>query len=390
MAGGTFWSTDSDNSALFAISTGTFLVLSASLAKATLNQTYLDAAIQSADFINTHLENDGSILEIIDAESCSQDNGVNAYNSGLLIEGLTILASITRNATIGQLLQIAVSAGTSLSRPWHHEGDGGVISEGQGKSGDLFLVRGLGAAYRQNMVPSEMQEYIKGYLGVQYNAVLDQATINGSNIYGVSWVGPPPLESSATGQVQALAVLVNGIVLSNNSDPDPPVTTSTPSLPTAKSSLNIRAIVGGVVGSVVLIGIAAPLLYICGQRKMRVYNDIKAKRQGRVDPFVVGHSHSPNTRQAFSSHSRMTTKKQTLGRTLTSVDAIVTQDSKTSLRVSGPRADYERTQNTRAQGRDEMSTEHLLRLLAERIQPGGQWREDEPPPEYPASRIESI
>ncbi|EEB87830.1 hypothetical protein MPER_14660, partial [Moniliophthora perniciosa FA553] len=50
------------------------------------------------------------------------------------------------------------------------------------------LIRGLLAEYTENTITSQrMREYVRSYLGVQYNAVLDFATDNGSNIYGASW-----------------------------------------------------------------------------------------------------------------------------------------------------------------------------------------------------------
>jgi predicted alpha-1,6-mannanase (GH76 family) len=75
--------------------------LSALLAEATSDQMYLDAARELADFIHAHLYNIGNVIQdSISAGDCSTTpNAIMPYNSGLTIEGLSILASITKNAS---------------------------------------------------------------------------------------------------------------------------------------------------------------------------------------------------------------------------------------------------------------------------------------------------
>ncbi|KAK0435929.1 uncharacterized protein EV420DRAFT_1281487, partial [Desarmillaria tabescens] len=73
--------------------------VSALLAEATSNQTYLNAAIESANFIQAHLLNLSNI--VLDSilsqsnESCSVDSMVYSYNSGIFIEGLVVLSDLT-------------------------------------------------------------------------------------------------------------------------------------------------------------------------------------------------------------------------------------------------------------------------------------------------------
>ncbi|KAJ7277187.1 hypothetical protein C8J57DRAFT_1061071, partial [Mycena rebaudengoi] len=77
--------------------------LSTPLAKATSAQMYLDATRESADFIHAYLYSIGSVIQ--DSISAAQGdcrtspNVIMPYNSGLTIEGLSILASITKNAS---------------------------------------------------------------------------------------------------------------------------------------------------------------------------------------------------------------------------------------------------------------------------------------------------
>ncbi|KAJ3929030.1 MAG: hypothetical protein NXY57DRAFT_1095626, partial [Lentinula lateritia] len=77
--------------------------LSALLAKATSNQTYLIAAQSSAAFIKAHLYNTDSVVQdTISArenDSCSTSGNMWPYNAGLMIEGLATLYSFTQNAT---------------------------------------------------------------------------------------------------------------------------------------------------------------------------------------------------------------------------------------------------------------------------------------------------
>ncbi|KAK0433857.1 hypothetical protein EV421DRAFT_1676846, partial [Armillaria borealis] len=62
---------------------------------------YLDAAIDSANVIQSHLLNPSNIVldpvSSMSNESCSADSTVYSYNSGIFIEGLIVLADITRN-----------------------------------------------------------------------------------------------------------------------------------------------------------------------------------------------------------------------------------------------------------------------------------------------------
>ncbi|PBK86123.1 hypothetical protein ARMGADRAFT_940999, partial [Armillaria gallica] len=56
-----------------------------------------------------------------------------------------------------------------------------------GSDGGLYIVRALAALYERNTTTSNLREYIKEYIGVQYNAVIEKATFGGSNIYGIPW-----------------------------------------------------------------------------------------------------------------------------------------------------------------------------------------------------------
>jgi len=81
--------------------------LSASLYSITSNQTYLDAAMQSAQFLQAHLfQNEGDIAGAISAwqnQNCSITNkDYLADNTGASILGLTTLSSVAKNTTIDE------------------------------------------------------------------------------------------------------------------------------------------------------------------------------------------------------------------------------------------------------------------------------------------------
>ncbi|KAJ7799090.1 hypothetical protein B0H14DRAFT_2617368 [Mycena olivaceomarginata] len=225
MVGGTFWLMDPVKPKLTPLSTG----LSALLAEATSDQLYLQAAIESRKFIQAHLLNDRNIvLEAIYAPqnySCGVINEIFPYNTGITIEGLSILAALTNDTEtrncryrLEQILATAIPY--SL---W--QGSDGVIAivnqnntRGSAQTtGDLNLVQGLAAAYARNATSVDMHAYIGHYLAVQFNAVVDLATVGGTNIYGSSWVGPPSSTYLGQDQTSALSALIAALVVAHDS-----------------------------------------------------------------------------------------------------------------------------------------------------------------------------
>ncbi|KAK0461879.1 uncharacterized protein EV420DRAFT_1640180 [Desarmillaria tabescens] len=191
LAGGTYRMIDFDALGLSGTASGAFLVVSALLAEATSNQTYLDAAIESTNFIQSHLLNPSDIvLASISSQSnnpCSIQPVTYSYDSGIFIEGLAILGDITHNASTETLLRSTIVA-TTTNPLW--QGLDGIVTTTE--PGGLFIMRALAALYERNTTSSDLRDYIKEYVGVQYNAVVEQArATDGSNIYGLPWTGPP-------------------------------------------------------------------------------------------------------------------------------------------------------------------------------------------------------
>ena len=91
--------------------------LSALLAEATSNQTYLDAAIESATFIQSHLLNPSDIVLNYISSSCVVNQGQFPYNCGIFIEGLVILADMTHNAST-ESLYVVLAKGRPHTESW--------------------------------------------------------------------------------------------------------------------------------------------------------------------------------------------------------------------------------------------------------------------------------
>ncbi|KAK7440630.1 hypothetical protein VKT23_016978 [Stygiomarasmius scandens] len=217
----------------------------------------------------------------------------------------------------------------------------------------LELVRALAAVYNNHSTSSGLRNYIKQYLGVQYNAVVELATENGTNIYGRSWLGPPPSEFSASGQIAALSALIAAIPVINDTLPNEAGTssatssTATGAAPTSssKSSTNYPKIVGGVVGGISFILITGIILFFFVRKKHHQNHQLR--------PFSLISS--------SQEHSSRTVKG--------------------GMPIPNTNREPSNTESLR----NGMVMEELsIDTPNERLQ-YGQWQEDEMPPEYPGS-----
>ncbi|KAK7053592.1 glycoside hydrolase family 76 protein [Favolaschia claudopus] len=242
---------------------GQWSSLSALLAEATGEAMYLDAAEASANFLTNHLLNaqhivqDGMSVSANDSCQLSAEVNQDSYNTGLLIEGLSILYSISSNSSIFDSIQQIATAAIGNSA-WQENGNG-IIANGVQKSSDLFLPRALSTAMKRNAVTPALQSYIKAYLSVQYNAVVDLATTHGSNLYSGSWNGPPSTSFSPGNQSNAIQVLINSIDLNNHTTETSAsagvsgtgsAAAPTSSVSASHKSSQVGPIVGGVVGGI--------------------------------------------------------------------------------------------------------------------------------------------
>ncbi|KAJ6596129.1 hypothetical protein DFH09DRAFT_973280 [Mycena vulgaris] len=378
MAGGTFREKDPAAPEIGGLSTGTFLVLSALLAEATSDVTYLDAATESANFIRAHLLNSQNVVQDGISgranDSCAQTGSPveESYNSALMIEGLAILYSITQNTSVYDLI------GGMLTASIPHEawqGPNGIVTNGKGKSGDMFLPRGLATVYMRNATTPALKSYIQAYLGVQFNAVRDLATTGGSNIYAGSWTGPPSVQPSGADQTTALQVLINAINIDSQSPihttpastlasitPSssllPEISTSvSPSRTPMRSAQNIGPIVGGTVGGVVLLA-GITIWALLRWRSHR-------RTSPTINPFDFQSSDPPPQYPRTGKLDRIAQPPSPSGAPAPAVAAVATGPDRASV----------------TPGLAQLPTEDLVRLLFQRIDTGDQ----EELPGYPTA-----
>ncbi|KAJ7827102.1 hypothetical protein B0H13DRAFT_2374018 [Mycena leptocephala] len=237
MVGGTFETTNSTDPTIAGFASPYFLTFSALLAEATSDPIYLDAALDSADFIMAHLFAQNLVQSGISAglkDACALDNATNSFNTGLMIEGLAVLYSITNNASTQATLDNLITA-TISNAEW--QTPSGIITQGGSKRGDKYIVRGLAEAYVRGAISADLRPDVQAYIGVQFNAVVDLATEIGA-IYGGAWTGPPSAIFSQSNQTTAISALLSAIPLK---EVIPTSTVSPPSPPSASSSAALLA-----------------------------------------------------------------------------------------------------------------------------------------------------
>ncbi|KAJ6506238.1 hypothetical protein C8R47DRAFT_1066389 [Mycena vitilis] len=244
--------------------------VSALLAEATTDSMYLEAAAESANFIHSHLYNPKGLVQELITASKSDSNHTSAcqvadvllpMSSGLMIEGLSILSSITKNTSTQTLLGDLLVA--VIPNPaW--QGVNGIVSEpgdeGVANTGDMNLLQGLGAAYTRGVMNDTLRKYVGGYIAVQFRAVTAFATSNDTNMYASTWTGPPSANFSGTNQTTALAVLISAIGLqstpstfSSSSSVSPTISQS-PIIATQRPSpAQLGPILGGTLGGLTVL-----------------------------------------------------------------------------------------------------------------------------------------
>ncbi|KAE9396273.1 endo-1,6-alpha-mannosidase [Gymnopus androsaceus JB14] len=200
MAGGVFWQPTADGTAINSITTGLYVTLSAFLAETTGNDTYTNASILSAQWIqNLQINPDGIVLDTVDGEACTRSPSTElfTYNSGKYLEGLAVLADVTGDDSWTTLMT-DIAAAAIKSTVW--EGSDGIITEGASPTANNDAV-----GFKRYSSEASTKS---PYNDVQYNALLELAD-NGTS-YSSSWEGPPQAFTT-WGQLAALDVMVTAI-----------------------------------------------------------------------------------------------------------------------------------------------------------------------------------
>ncbi|KAK7045851.1 hypothetical protein VNI00_007273 [Paramarasmius palmivorus] len=265
--------------------------LSALLSEETLNTTYLDAAEKSLAFIRNNMFGSQGVVQSIEVrESCANPTLYDPIveHAGLWIEGLSVLTSITGNSSMVDLIRNAVQVSSTRINGWQN--DEGVMSEHMpilDAAHSLFIhavntakatmisqgnfVRSLGIAYQRLTSVVDLRQYMRSYISVQYNAILERATAANSNIYGY-WTGPPYSVFQSDNQTSAMNVLITAISLPEVEFVD------------GGSKPPVGGIIGGVVGGVVVavLGIVALFFY---RRRKKVESPEPLDENTQPDPF---------------------------------------------------------------------------------------------------------
>ncbi|KAL0057170.1 hypothetical protein AAF712_016198 [Marasmius tenuissimus] len=366
LVGGTFSVTNNEsNAALNAGATGDFLILSATLSSATSNQTYLELAQKSADFIHHHMySGNGVFYNQLNATDCSPVNKLSRYpyDSGSIIHGLSLLSSLTQNmSTVDFVQEIVVK--TTSNPAWHrNESDMILNLEGvkysDGGEPKARLMRGYTELYQASTTPTDLKSYLESYISTQFNAVVDLAKSGGSNVYGPQVIYGPQYNGPPRGtqfvndsQAGAITALMGGLAVGeNNASGSEPLSRSVP----------VGAIVGGVIGGITLAGLVAASLWVYRLR-------VRAQR----DHETVSPWEAPAP--FFDTMARSTGKNPP-------------PPPKTST-VLGPSDASPDSGATSTLESMATTTEGLLSALNQRVENERRWDPNEPPPEY-SSQIE--
>ncbi|KAJ3480126.1 hypothetical protein NLI96_g8573 [Meripilus lineatus] len=215
-AGGVFWHVDLHSDAgVNGETVASFMALTAYLYEATNDTKYYDAATLTATFIETQLYDKTVVTDGIGLVTCYPDRLTLTYNSGYFIEALAIYAKVTNSVDWTSFLHKLVA--TAIKFPsW--TGDNGVITEVPPGPTDAdtnsirhtlkaIFIRGLYVAWSRADPTSEMAKLIRAYIMVQFNSIMNVATVPGANQFSPTWFGPPAGRLLPWGQVAALDVL---------------------------------------------------------------------------------------------------------------------------------------------------------------------------------------
>ncbi|KAJ6457599.1 hypothetical protein C8R45DRAFT_943059 [Mycena sanguinolenta] len=396
MVGGTYWNDDPAEPSIAAVGTGYFLVLSALLAEAMPDPMYLQAANQSADFIRSHLYKPLDIVqEFFTGTGCEVTGSLNPTNSGLMIEGLSILHSLTNDISTQNLLSDLIVA-VIPNTEW--QGANGIVNNGG--MGDMNLLQGLGTVYARNSVNATLRQYVGDYITVQFNAVTNLATSAGTNIYGRSWTGPPSDIFWGYNQTVALGALISAIGLetaassSTTLAPTSLMSSTTPAPSTSSSATpqsrvrHVGAILGSTFGALAFVVILATAWFIRRRRSRTIITN-STPSVSEVSPFVTESSVMTFSGSRFGQGEKRSKhrvppapfgqrEKRSEHREPPAPSTLDTAQSSHSPNVN-PQPNIVET------NRDTVSvlpTERLVQILNQRLQ-DRTWEEGEAPPAYP-------
>ncbi|KAL0566365.1 hypothetical protein V5O48_015651 [Marasmius crinis-equi] len=402
LAGGTFLITYSkltngppENAFLDGTSTAAFALLSASLAEATSNASYADAADQSILFIQNFMNMNDKATTTINATTCTilpHSGLLEIGPAGFLTEALVIMSLLPGS------LQPRVGTPLDYEHRLSQIIQGAfaiVISRQDGimtsfvDSGDAYLMRAFYQVYRRK---PDLRANIKDFIGVQYNALIDLAKVPAKDVYSFKWIGPPPtdlLGIQGLNESMAATVLVGAIHFDDQDSNGTTPNTTPSSRPGTSRHDKVPVIAGATIGSVAFVTTAALLIWWTLRKRQRGSSSLN---KFTVDAFLsTGPSPAPTARGKSSATVVSFTGQRGLeyqpSRTWLSIPrsrkARRMPEGSTDTAVNRASSGAQQPQVTDevAGNRDQLTTEELVQMLNQRLQPG-QWNEDEMPPDY--------
>ncbi|KAF7368264.1 Glycoside hydrolase family 76 protein [Mycena venus] len=372
MLGGTFDTNNAGDPSITGIASTSFFVLSAFLAETNSSSVYLNAALDSLHFITSHILS-GSLVQTGMTAShdnpCVLNSTADASSTGLLIRGLAVLYSMANNATIQSLLENVTEAAISNDE-WHS-------SEGILTQGGSNLVVGFTEAFSRNATSAELRTYMHDFMGVQFNAVVDLATFNETNVYAGDWTGPPSAQFLQSNQTSAISALLGGIFI-DDSLPSFTVPDAAASPYGKQRGTRAGVIAGSVVGSIVVLAITGSAILFTLRRRARIHPPTSPGPQissSPVQPFPIS-----------IPQAAMLLRSQSIAKT----GAISPIENPSQSPGGDNTLDVavEPSNGVPGETLTPLQITELVRMLSERLSrmPAQEWHQTElPPPEYGAS-----
>jgi len=285
LAGASFW--QRDEPLLNLLSTGYFLVLSSHLGMTTSNETYLDAASTSYNFLYNVFYDSGQAfigdeLTVNGTDSdCNPVQGLAwlPQDAALFIEGALIYGQAKNVSTAIVFAESICQLALYDEGAWTDSngilGTGNTLAAGEGE-----LMRALGVIRNSSLTdPKSLNKsVIDAYISNQYNALLEFAS-DGHDHYAATWnVSDPSATYWFHNQTQAIYGLLAGIEiasplpsLSQSSFTEQtarPSQSSGPHLSSTHHSL-LGPILGSIAGLVVLLFAILATTCILKQKRKR-------------------------------------------------------------------------------------------------------------------------
>ncbi|KAL0577971.1 hypothetical protein V5O48_004007 [Marasmius crinis-equi] len=404
LAGGTLHDSGDNTDLIITVSsTSDYLALSVSLATITGNQTYTDLARQLAQFVLTVLyRGDGRLYDSTDAgdsKDCPRYSTRDiASDTGSILQGLSMLGLATKNQSLLNSLR-DISRVATTNTTWH-SGNGILSSDAHltllpylvAPNVDLpdnpgaytqHLLRGYFELAVGNDTPSDLKTYLQSYIGVQYNAAVDQAASQSNpNIYGSNLQGPPGTQLDVNSQLVAITVLLGGLFLSDNKSPTTP--TVSPIITSEDHNRTpIGAIVGGTIGGVVaLVLVALGYLYIRRRRQSRSQSALPERI---VEPYPAMNTSvttplytDSEPRSSLSSPVRQPTRGTIFTEKINRAER---ENIPPRSQATSPQSSSSVTDSRQSSRLNEATTADLIMILNDRLR-NERFDINESPPEY--------